>query len=350
MNQQRSRRYRVPRELAQAATREEALNAARRRRDWESEATAAAPGPPPFDSNCITPGTEFLYNLGDRYREWIAHKMATDPDWMDGPQVIFSGADVPGEGEHKIMDYIRDSRLSGAFAEDTRHCMYGLDADLIMLGMVTHEQHFTLLRERQRFQRGKFAPRQARRRGGAKAAGGDEAAGVSRADDDDFVFLELELLRELLAGTMRPSMSSEALAFEWETERAVDDFVFMCMLVGNDFIPGMPHLSVEDGALNKMLRTPRRHVERARVSLHAYLRYSAPWSCAAERVPLVGPTQVHRPSAVARWLPYGQGDATLWPLRAFRAAARADRDRLLRDEGRRGCASSQHRSGAPDQS
>jgi len=78
---------------------------------------------------------------------------------------------------------------------------------------------------------------------------------VNRADDDDFVFLELELLRELLAGTMRPSMSADTLGFEWEVERAVDDFVFMCMLVGNDFIPGMPHLSVEDGALDKMLRT-----------------------------------------------------------------------------------------------
>ena len=54
---------------------------------------------------------------------------------------------------------------------------------------------------------------------------------------------------------MRPGMAAEALGFEWLEERAVDDFVFMCMLVGNDFIPGLPHLSVEDGALNKMLRT-----------------------------------------------------------------------------------------------
>ena len=78
---------------------------------------------------------------------------------------------------------------------------------------------------------------------------------MSNADDEDFVFLELELLRSLLAGTMRPGVAAEALGFEWLEERAVDDFVFMCMLVGNDFIPGLPHLSVEDGALNKMLRT-----------------------------------------------------------------------------------------------
>eukprot|EP00965_Chrysotila_dentata_P048087 1595207-Pleurochrysis_carterae.AAC.1 len=41
----------------------------------------------------------------------------------------------------------------------------------------------------------------------------------------------------------------------WEVERAVDDFVFMCMLVGNDFIPGLPNLDVADGALNLMMRT-----------------------------------------------------------------------------------------------
>ena len=283
MNQQRSRRYRVPRELALAAAKEEALNAARGRA-WEKDVgppPGTPPPPPPFNSNCITPGTEYLYELGDRFREWIKHKMATDPDWMNGPQVIFSGAEVPGEGEHKIMDYIRDCRRENRWAEDTRHCMYGLDADLIMLGMVTHEDHFSLLRERQRFQRGKFAPR-SRGKGGGRGRGrgdggrgsglgaasgreGGGAPGVSNADDEDFVFLELELLRSLLAGTMRPGanpnpnpnpnpnqgtmrpgVASEMLGFEWLEERAVDDFVFMSMLVGNDFIPGLPHLSVED--------------------------------------------------------------------------------------------------------
>ena len=44
-----------------------------------------------------------------------------------------------------------------------------------------------------------------------------------------------------------------ALGFEWDAERAVDDFVFMCMLVGNDFLPGISHLEVADGALNLMV-------------------------------------------------------------------------------------------------
>ena len=59
-----------------------------------------------------------------------------------GAEVVFSGPDVPGEGEHKVMDMIRKiqeeekelAKLDPTFEpKRKRHCMYGLDADLIML-------------------------------------------------------------------------------------------------------------------------------------------------------------------------------------------------------------------------
>lgn len=59
---------------------------------------------------------------------------------------MFSGADVPGEGEHKIMDFIRKSNELGVFDEDTTHCLYGADADLIMLGMSLKVKKMCIIR------------------------------------------------------------------------------------------------------------------------------------------------------------------------------------------------------------
>jgi len=55
-----------------------------------------------FDSNCITPGTEFMCKLNIAFTAWIEFKIKNDPFWAKSrAHIIFSGPDVPGEGEHK---------------------------------------------------------------------------------------------------------------------------------------------------------------------------------------------------------------------------------------------------------
>jgi 5'-3' exoribonuclease 1 len=110
-----------------------------------------------FDSNAISPGTTFMRRLEKHCKAFVDRKCHEDSYWKRC-RVIFSGDNVPGEGEHKIMNFIR-ARKAGVegfeqMGENEIHCLYGLDADLIILGLLSHEPNFMLLREEVVFQKG----------------------------------------------------------------------------------------------------------------------------------------------------------------------------------------------------
>jgi len=91
MNQQRSRRFRAAQE------RMEMIEKMNQRRGMEGSLDADTM----FDSNCITPGTEFMDVVSTHLQWFIRKKIKEDPVWRD-LEIVFSGHDVPGEGEHKV--------------------------------------------------------------------------------------------------------------------------------------------------------------------------------------------------------------------------------------------------------
>lgn len=97
-----------------------------------------------FDPNSFTPGTLLMYDL-NRYINYSIRKYMNSCNRWKKINVIFSNSNVPGEGEHKIMDYIRT--LSEDIKKNKEHCFFGPDGDLIMLTLATHIPKMYLLRE-----------------------------------------------------------------------------------------------------------------------------------------------------------------------------------------------------------
>ena len=122
------------------------------------------------------------------------------------------------------MDYIRATKMEEGYDPNTRHCMYGQDADLIFLSLVTHEPHFALLREEVIFGRSRNGPKAKR-----------------------FQLLYISVLREYIEAEYAP-LASQLVDFEFDLERIIDDWVFLCFLVGNDFLPHQPLLDIGEGA------------------------------------------------------------------------------------------------------
>jgi 5'-3' exoribonuclease 1 len=226
LNQQRARRFRAAQE------RQEAIAKAKQKGEVIDEENM-------FDSNCITPGTVFMDMVGKHLRYFIRKKIKEDPLWRN-LKIVFSGHDVPGEGEHKIMQFMRDLRADPHYEPNQRHCMYGQDADLIMLGLATHEPHFALLREVVNFNAN---------RGGNSA----RQTVLRQTKNAQFQLLHLSLLREYL---------SLDFAFEstWmpDQERLFDDFIFLTFLVGNDFLPHLPSLDISEQAFDTLIGAYRK--------------------------------------------------------------------------------------------
>ena len=157
-----------------------------------------------------------MIKLQEQLKYFVAKKVSADELWKN-VKVYLSGHETPGEGEHKIMDFIRYCKSQPDYDPYTRHCLYGLDADLIMLGSVSHEPYFSLLREEVRF---------------VKLKSGEKKP--TSPEKINFYLLHLSILRDYLE--IEFSEIKEKHPSLFNIENIIDDWVFMCILVGNDFV------------------------------------------------------------------------------------------------------------------
>jgi len=134
-----------------------------------------------------------------------------------------------------------------------------------MLALATHEPRFHILREDVFFnegkdqkcficgQKGHFASSCT---GKVKEKIGEFDEKTVATDKKPYVFLHVSILREYLA----VEMEVLDLSFKPSLERALDDWVFMCFFVGNDFLPHLPSLEIREGAIDTLIGIWKKHL------------------------------------------------------------------------------------------
>lgn len=162
-----------------------------------------------WDSNIITPGTPFMKEfdlIGASFCKNLQER-------LPHLKIIFTGSCDFGEGEHKIFQYIRTSPIESS-GDD---CIYGLDADLIMLALLSKRAaSIKLLRERPVFD-------------------------VPIKGDSEYLLMDIHAL-------------STRIKAEYGLG-SVCDYVVLCILLGNDFLPPLSFLKIKNNAIDYIMKT-----------------------------------------------------------------------------------------------
>ena len=150
-----------------------------------------------WDTNAISPGTNFMNKLNDYIIE------------NNKDKYIFSGSNEAGEGEHKIFKLINDYDENN----DKTIIINGLDADLIILSLISGKNNIYLMRE----------------------------------NKDEITYVNINNLKLAIIAELETKWNIE------NTKDLIESYCVMCSILGNDFIPHILNLNIKSGGLDKLI-------------------------------------------------------------------------------------------------
>lgn len=148
-----------------------------------------------WDSNHITHGTPFMKRLSNYIKERCSE---------DG--ILFNHEN--GEAEHKIMEMIHKEEYNNKTV-----LIHGLDADLILLSLLSNCENIYLMREQ----------------------------------NDSFKYMNINNLRKAIVNEW-----SHLFPDDITEKDVIKYYTVCCTLIGNDFIPHPLTLNVKDNAIEKI--------------------------------------------------------------------------------------------------
>ena len=164
-----------------------------------------------WDTNAITPGTEFMNKLN----LYIKTKIRYNPTDVI---INYSGSDEVGEGEHKIFHKIAVENI------DSKIIINGLDADLIILSLLSGKRNLYLMRE---------------------------------TDGNNSTFLNILELRKAIVKELVNIWNLDSNLyndiFNNDTINLIESYCVACSIMGNDFIPHLLTLNLKSNGLDKLI-------------------------------------------------------------------------------------------------
>jgi 5'-3' exoribonuclease 1 len=174
---------------------------------------------PFFDTNCITPGTCFMDKLNTQLKT-LSLSSQPSSQAISKPKsipIFVSTSDEFGEGEQKIMQFIRCNHTLYK-----SYVIYGLDADLIVLSILHSNKYninIELVREEIEF---------------------NPTGSLTK-----FVYFN----NNQLMNCLYTNYSTK----EIDKTRFLNDFVGAMNLLGNDFVPHSYSLKIKDEGIEKLM-------------------------------------------------------------------------------------------------
>ena len=138
-------------------------------------------------------------------------------------KIIYSSYHTAGEGEHKIFDHIRENK------SENIKVIYGLDADLIFLSMASHRNNIYLIRENTELDNTKVS---------------------------QFIYVNINVVvkcfNEQIYDRIIQCANEGGHDIPKETN-LIDDIIFICYFLGNDFLPHIPTIDIKCEGLEMLL-------------------------------------------------------------------------------------------------
>jgi 5'-3' exoribonuclease 1 len=230
LNQQRERRYKS----WFTSVVEERVNEKDRQRNGGGEKPPRA-----WNTSSITPGTNFMKKLNEHLHFHFSRLQlpAVEPA-VGSAEIILSTSERAGEGEHKIFEYVR---LFKEYHSETTTVIYGLDADLIMLTLnhLHISKRLYLYRDTPEF---------------------IQSLDSDLSPKEDY-YLDIPLFATCLKRMMKDKIMGDddsafsAVVTPMDRDNGIiDDYIFLCFFLGNDFMPHFPALNLRTQGMDILMQ------------------------------------------------------------------------------------------------